>query len=180
MVQDYRDNPVLARALRYWRAKRGRREMPRRRDIDPTEIAPLLPHLQLIDVVEGGARYRYRLVGTSLVTAFGREYTGTYLDELLTAERLANAQRVYGAVVARRKPVFLRNRYNTTLDVEMIANRLYMPLSADGRTVNLILGALTFDWGRGAVAGMWSGASLDPSSASIEIIEDEDLAALPA
>ena len=177
MSQDYRDDPVLARALAYWRAKRGRRAMPRRRDIDPTEIASLLPHLQLIDVVEGGARYRYRLVGTSLVEAFGGEYTGKYLDELFTSERLANARRVYGTVVERRLPVFLRNRYSTTLDVEMIANRLYMPLSPDGRTVTLILGALTFEWGHGAIAGMWSGASLDPANARLEIIEDE---AVPA
>lgn len=177
MAQDYRDNPVLAQMLAYWRAKRGKRPIPRRRDIDPTEIAPLLPHLQLIDVVDAGARFRYRLVGTSLVAAFGAEYTGKYLDELFTGERLANARRVYGAVVQHRLPVFLRNRYQTTLDVEMIANRLYMPLSPDGRTVTLILGALTFDWGQGALAGMWGGASLNAATAALEIIEDEEILA---
>ncbi len=173
MDQDYNSDPVLAQALAYWRAKRRARAMPSRRDIDPTEIGPLLPHLPLIDVVDGGTRYRYRLVGTSLVTAFGREYTGKYLDELFAGERLAYARRVYGTVCSQFKPVFLRNRYSSTRDVDMMANRLYMPLSADGSSVNVILGALTFEFGRGALPGFWSGAQLDPSTAKLKLIEDE-------
>jgi hypothetical protein len=171
--QDYSRDPVLAQALTYWRAIRRARAMPSRRDIDPTEIGLLLPHLQLIDVIDGGARYRYRLAGTSLVTAFGREYTGKYLDELFAGERLAYAQRVFAMVYSRQRPVFLRNRYSTTRDVDMMANRLYMPLSEDGRSVNVIFGALTFEFGRGALAGLWSGATLDRSTATLHVIEDE-------
>lgn len=177
MTRDYLSDPVLGRALAYWRAKRGTRSMPRRRDIDPTEIAALLPYLQLIDVVDGGTRFRYRLVGTGLVAAFGREYTGKYVDELFTGARLANAARVYATACNRRQPVFLRNRYSTTRDVVMVANRLYMPLSEDGREVNVIFGALTFEWGLGAVAGIWSDALLDPDSARLELVEDEPVPA---
>ena len=173
MDQDYSTDPVLAQALAYWRAKRGARAMPARRDIDPTEIGSLLPHLQLIDVVDGGVRYRYRLAGTSLVTAFGREYTGRYLDELFAGERLAYAQRVFATVCSRQKPVFLRNRYSTTRDVDMMANRLYMPLSKDGSLESIILGVLTFELGRGALPWLWSGATLDPSTATLHVIEDE-------
>jgi hypothetical protein len=175
--QDYSSDPVLAQALAYWRAKRRARAMPSRRDIDPTEIGPLLPHLQLIDVVDGGIRYRYRLAGTSLVAAFGREYTGRYLDELFAGERLAYAQRVFATVCSRQKAVFLRNRYSTTRDVDMMANRLYMPLSEDGCSVNVIFGALTFEFGRDVLPGFWSGAQLDPSTATLKVIEDE---AIPA
>lgn len=177
MSHDYLSDPVLSRALAYWRAKRGARPLPRRGDIDPTEIGALLPHLQLIDVRDGGTRFRYRLVGTSLVTAFGREYTGRYVDEIFTGARLANAVRVYATACNRRRPVFLRNRYSTTRDVMMVANRLYMPLSDDGRSVNVIFGALTFEWGPGAVAGIWSDAMLDPDSARPEIVEDETVPA---
>lgn len=55
--------PRPAEALADWHRRRGDRKMPRRADIDPTEITTVLPHLRLIDVLEGGARYRYRLVG---------------------------------------------------------------------------------------------------------------------
>ncbi len=154
--------------------------MPRRRDIEPTEIPRLLPHLQLIEVAEGGARFRYRLTGTALVTAFGKEYTGSYLDELFTGEELAYARHVYSTVCARRQPVFLRNRYSTTRDVGMVANRLYLPLSDDGVSVNIILGALTFAWEPGAAIGVWADARLDPLTAAIEIVEDAEPAAAPA
>ena len=180
MAVDYRTDPVLAAALAYWRRRRAARAMPRRRDIDPTEIPRLLPHLQLIEVHDGGARFRYRLVGTALVAAYGQEYTGRYLDELFTGERLAYATEVYGAVCTGHRAVFLRNRYGTTRDLQMVANRLYMPLSDDGRSVNLILGALTFEWGRGVTAGMMMGARLDPATTAIEIVDDPEPAALLA
>src|SRR5579863_214999 len=98
--------------------------MPRRRDIDPIEIPPLLPNLQIIDCQPGG-RFRYRLTGTALVTAFGREYTGKYLEELITGEELVYATHVYATVCAEHRPVFLSHRYSTTRDVEMTAKRLY-------------------------------------------------------
>jgi hypothetical protein len=167
-------DPVLAGALSYRRRKRGSRAMPRRRDVDPTEIPLLLPHLQLIEAAEGGTRFRYRLTGTALVAAFGKEYTGKYLDELFAGEELAYATRVYATVRTERRPVFLRNRYSTTRDVAMAANRLYMPLSDDGVSVNMILGALTFEWGRGASAGSLAGALLDPATAAIEILDERE------
>jgi hypothetical protein len=48
-----------------------------------------------------------------------------------------------------------------------------MPLSEDGRSVNVILGALTFEFDRAVPSGFWSDAKLDPSAATLKIIEDE-------
>lgn len=173
MGHDFLNDPILSGAFRYWRRQRGSRAMPPRRAIDPIEIPRLLPNLQLIDVVEGG-RFRYRLTGTGLVTAFGKEYTGKHLDELFAGDELAYAVRVYSTVCSERRPVFLRNRYGTTRDVAMVANRLYMPLSDDGVSVNVIFGALTFEWGRGVTAGSWTGAPLDPTTATIAIVDEPE------
>jgi len=62
----------------------------------------------------------------------------------------------------------------------MMASRLYMPFFDDGRSVNLILGAPTFEWGFSATFGMWSSAQLDPSTATLEIVDDEERAVVPA
>ena len=79
MIDNYRDDPILGPALAYWIDKRGSRLLPSRRDIDPVEIPPkILPHLQIIDVVDGGARFRYRLIGTATVDAYGEDFTGRY------------------------------------------------------------------------------------------------------
>lgn len=173
-------DPILAAALAYWRRLARGGTLPRRRDIDPSEIPRLLPHLQLIDVADAGARFRYRLVGTALVAAFGKEYTGKYLDELFVGDRLAYASRVYSTVCIRQRAVFLRNRYSTTRDLQMIANRLYMPLSDDGASVNIIFGVLTFEWGCSAAIGMWGGAQLDPATATLDVLDDADGAGVAA
>ncbi len=60
--------------------------MPRRRDIDPTEIPRLLPNLQITELIDGGARIRYRLTGTAIVNAYGADLTGKYFQEPGTAE----------------------------------------------------------------------------------------------
>jgi hypothetical protein len=54
----------------------------------------------------------------------------------------------------------MRSCYETTKDISLIANRLYFPLSADDRDVNLILGALTFEREAMApIAGAWGEAA---------------------
>jgi hypothetical protein len=171
MTYDYRADPILGQTLAYWVRKRGARSMPRRRDIDPAEIPRLLPNLQLIDVL--GDRFRYRLIGTALVEAFGRDYTGAYPDELFTDPRRDFICGLYRSVRDAGRPMFLRNRYHTNKDIDLIANRLYLPLSEDDRRVSMILGAATFEFGVGAdpVLGAWGSAALDTSLAETELVD---------
>jgi hypothetical protein len=158
---DYRADPILGAALAYWNSKRGNRSMPARRDIDPVEVPALLPNLQLIELV--GSRYRYRLIGTELVYANGRDYTGQYADELFEGARAKHIIEVYDLARDGRQPVFLRSRYVTGSDVNLVANRIYLPLSKDGRDVNMILGALTFE-SETSISGAWgNSARLDAS-----------------
>ncbi len=144
--------------------------MPSRRDVEPADVPALLPHLQLVDIVDG--RFRYRLVGTALVDAFGRDYTGQYPDEMFENTRGPFICQVFTAVREARRPMFLRSRYLTNRDVELFADRLYLPLSQDGREVDMILGALSFDFGTAEpVAGAWGSAELAPSDAPPELVE---------
>jgi len=173
---DYRRDQILGRALAYWERKRGSRAMPSRAEIEPSEIMPLLPSLQLIDVAEGGTRFRYRLVGTDIVAAFGREYTGKWLDELFATTRLKFAQEVYRLVCRERLPVFARSSYLTANERHLIANRLCVPLSADGATVTMILGALTFESTVRPVTGVWEQARMLDARWT-EVIRPADVAA---
>ena len=110
------DNPVLAKLWTYWQAKRGARSMPRRSDIDPAEIAPLLPHLQLVERIDG--RYRYRLCGTAISDAYGSELTGRFVDEIIPVHRRAIAEHHYRLVYDGCRPIFVKNKYTTTKAVE--------------------------------------------------------------
>jgi len=167
MKFDYRADPILGETLAYWQGKRGNRSMPSRRDIDPAEIPKLLPQLQLIEMI--GERYRYRLVGTSLVQAFGKDYTGKHADEVSDAARAGAISRIYRLVQEKRQPVFLRSSYVAGKN-ELIANRLYLPLSNDDRTVGMILGALTFEFLK-PIAGEWGSAQLAFFESQVEMVE---------
>lgn len=98
MPDNCRDDPILGPALAYWILKRGMRAIPLKRD-RPTEILPkILPHLQIIDIFDGGKRFRYWLVGTALAETYGKDYTGSYADEFVSGERLRFIQQAYQTV----------------------------------------------------------------------------------
>lgn len=73
----------------YWTARRGDRRMPRKSDIDPSELKPLLPYILLGEFATQPLRLRYRLVGTEVVTVYGVDFTGRWLDELDFGDQVA-------------------------------------------------------------------------------------------
>jgi hypothetical protein len=164
---DYRADPVLGAMLAYWERKRASQSMPRRRDIDPAEIPRLLPHVQLVEATENRG-FRYRLVGTGLVEAFGHDYTGHYVDEQFPGERGVFIRGIYDLVCSGSSAIFVRNKYVTKKQIDLVANRLYMPLSEDGVRVTLILGALTFEYGEAPVSGAWKTASMAAAAPHVE------------
>jgi hypothetical protein len=129
--------------FRYWRRVRGDRPMPSRADVDPTEIPPrLLPNLFLTDVVDGGARFRYRLVGTEAVRVIGSDPTGRYVDQINQTQPYRDyVTALYRRVVADRLPLFSISHYlkpDDRLGGYHATQRLMCPLSSDGRTVNMV------------------------------------------
>jgi hypothetical protein len=130
----------LQRIYAYWLGKCGNRPMPRRADLDPTEIPPhLLPGITLVDVVPDRRRYLYRLVGTKEAEVRGYDPTGKSVAEAFFGENLEDATRCYDRVVETRAPVldpvpFLERRRGYRG-----AESLFLPLSNDGVAVNMIL-----------------------------------------
>ena len=124
----------------YWDSKRAGRPMPTRADIDPTEIPTLLPFILLIDVLDGGADFRYRLVGTDIVRWVGNDLTGRTFAEVLPAGNYAD----YIAGIAResirqRSALYSEGGFVVDGRVDRQVRRLVLPLSADGTTVNMFL-----------------------------------------
>src|SRR5690554_1952459 len=76
-----RNIPAIIELAAYLERLRGDREMPDRADIQPSEIARLLPNMIIAEAVNGGADFRIRLFGTALVTLLGEERTGKLLSE---------------------------------------------------------------------------------------------------
>ena len=135
-------HPKLQRMYRYWESRRpGPGLLPGRQHIDPLDIPDLLPGIWLLDVQHEPFRLRYRLVGTRIVEAIGREVTGRWLDEAHPhlAPHSGYVQR-YRTVVETRFPS--RRRGKAMLwqheDYREIENTIY-PLATDGTKVDLLL-----------------------------------------
>jgi hypothetical protein len=133
-------DPRLHQAYAYWRRKAAGRPMPRRRDIDPVEIPKLLPAVMLVDVEPGG-RYRYRLIGTENSQAQGIKATGRYLDEVLPGEEYRNhVLGLYDESVRNCQALYSECLFLSPerLAPERHTKVLFMPLSENGDTVNMV------------------------------------------
>jgi hypothetical protein len=127
----------LQRLYDYWLGKKGARIAPRRADIAPGEIADLLPFVYLIEIV--GERLRIRLAGTSIAEEMGGNITGKYVDELGLAEAQAAVIAEYQKSARAIVPVASAWRYAKADGRELDYERIILPLSADGKTVNMFL-----------------------------------------
>lgn len=129
----------------YWLAKRGSRRAPSRADIDPVELARLLPHVVLLDVEQSPLRFRFRLVGTAVAKGFNVDPTGTYFDEMEhTPEQRELNQRLM-AVADWGPPLSGTWDYTGADGRHVSYERLALPLSTDGNTVDMLFGGIVFD-----------------------------------
>lgn len=138
---DVVSHPTLVALYRYWEGKRGGRVMPARRDLDPSEIVKLLPHVYMIDVLRDPLRFRYRLIGTAICAFLGRDYTGRAVDKATYGEGeiLSRLLQLFTAAVEARAPVAYKGNiwYVSGREWRQV-EALLMPLSHDGVNVDII------------------------------------------
>ena len=65
----------------YWNEVRGTRIAPRRFDIEPAQIASILPETFVLERCNDG-EFRFRLAGTRICETFGREFRGLRMLDL--------------------------------------------------------------------------------------------------
>jgi hypothetical protein len=145
-VASFRDRirfPRFRQLYDYWRDIRGPRAMPSRRDIDPLDLKELLGWLLLIDVEWAPLRFRFRLIGTEIVAIRGVDLTGRYLNEsVFPAQDIVLK---FNTRVATEPCIGFQCALDTMRDARAgCISRLSLPLSADGRQVNMIIGGFEY------------------------------------
>ena len=136
----------LREVFRYWSGKKRGRGLPSRTDLDPMEIPHLLQNIGLVDVIGDPPRFRFRLIGTAITHAMGRELTNRFLDELpLEREYVDHLLSLYRTVVEERRPVYSEGAFvGMPYKASWRAHRLLLPLSADDSRIDMILFAQVF------------------------------------
>jgi hypothetical protein len=132
-------HPELRQLHGYWLAKKGERLAPARSDISPAEMRSFLPHVFLLEVVGTPRRFRFRLTGTEVVDRYGEELTGRFLDEIDLDEVGSEIIGEYERATREVRPVCSRWNYKKGDGHFLRYERLILPLSTDGQTVDMLL-----------------------------------------
>ncbi len=142
------DYPAHSALLTLWEHKRRGRLAPQRRDFAAEDLHLWFGNLMVIDVVDGGRDFLYRVYGTDIATAYGHDMTNRLCSEFpapIAEFVLSN----YREIVAERRPMFCE--HTPPIDISVYTwQRLILPLSEDGTSISQILVALYPSHGRRA------------------------------
>lgn len=133
--------------VRCYLAERARgKTLAGRRDIDPCDFVPNLQLINLVDVVRGPdrMRFRYRLVGSAQSEMAGREITGLFLEDAVLAEFVGRIGANMRAVAETGGPIYDRFPMPHPNRDFIDSERVYFPLSSDGETVDMLLVASSY------------------------------------
>jgi hypothetical protein len=142
------EQPVLHFLKDYWDSKRKSRAMPSRADIRPSEMKEHLGWVILLDVMPDFADFRYRTIGSRVSQYFLADSTGKTITEAFAAygEAVVNSVLAVHRKCARDRVVLRSFGGAGWLGRSfMDFDALFLPLSDDGQTANMILSAFTFD-----------------------------------
>lgn len=132
-------HPELDALMELWRNVRGAESLPNRGDFTLDIMTRWAPHLSIAVALPDG-RFQFRLFGTGLADVYGRDLTGSYLDELTPRDLWSVILEHYRDVVKTGEPLFApisvcNGRWYNEV------SRLLLPLSGTNDKVNFIMGA---------------------------------------
>jgi len=139
----------------YWASRRDGARLPARSSIHPTHFKRHLPNISLIDVGLEPRSYRLRLAGTGLYSVYGREITGRSLNEVYSVQAADYWRAELDKIVEERRPGVGVHNFGWRGAGHLSILWLRLPLSSNGRDVDMILG---YDAVLGVQGdGVWSG-----------------------
>jgi hypothetical protein len=101
----------------------------------------------LTDVLRNPLDFRYRLIGTGIVSRSRRDFTGSRLSELPHAGPGSMVWRHRREVVETGRPVFAIPPYTGADATVQRVMGIHMPLSEDAEMVNMILSVVAYEHG---------------------------------
>lgn len=98
-----------------------------------------------MDVIDGGRDFRYRLVGTIMVEAVGRDLTGRLVSECDYSGNEDNVWASFRRPVESRGPVFRRGRMIWRRDRSWRTyESVHCPLASDGVAIDMTIGTQVY------------------------------------
>lgn len=125
--------------LEHWHKLKGAQKVPRKRQIDALEMQPALGYIALLDVLEGGSDFRFRLFGSLIAQASGFDMTGRLLSAHRASPYLVDFYRAsYRAVLLHPEPLATVHAPPTSSSAS-VWHRLILPFSDQPELVDRLL-----------------------------------------
>ena len=128
----------------YWNDVRGGRLAPKRFEIEPARIAPLLPETFILERASDG-RLRFRVSGSRLVELFRRDFRGVDLLTLWSVDDRRRVESLLRSVVGDGGVGIVRFEAVTAGGVACDLEMSLLPLVHTGEGITRVLGAVAGD-----------------------------------
>jgi hypothetical protein len=121
---------------------------PPRNAFDPIDVPAAISTLVLVEVV--GDDLHYRLVGTDQVAAWGHDYTGKMLTEIMSGSYYRFIRGLFDQTIETRACVFSHSRFQWDRGRSVDTRRLMMPFADNDapEVVRYVLESQVFDFSR--------------------------------
>lgn len=143
--QGFAEDASLSSLYTLWQDRRRQGRLPSRGDFAVEDLAPWLGNVSLVDVVGQPPRFRWRLIGSTIVAKLGRDSTGRWFDELYDGDVLDGYVAAYSVSIDRRDAAFYRGDLEFVGRDFLTFRSVHLPLSDDGITVNMLMLCLSFE-----------------------------------
>lgn len=134
-------SPEIRAFAELWLSKTLGDRLPARADLTIEELQPWLGRLLIMDVLDGGDDFRYRLVGTLIADANDRDLTGKCVSECQYDGHRDHVLASFRAPIETRGPVFRNGRmvWNPEKGWRRYES-IHCPLATNGSDVDMTIG----------------------------------------
>lgn len=138
--------------LQYWHGLRGSQDVVPAAAIDPAAMRPALGYVLLLDVLEGGMDFRYRVYGSLVTSVSNRDMTGRLMSEHHASDYVVDFTMACGRAGVRRRMPLCTMRFPAGTEYTHAWERLQLPLAGpDGSIVRLLIGNVPTDQAGGVL-----------------------------
>ena len=88
----------------HWQKAKGDAPMPRLRDMRPGQLKELTPFVYILNILDDGADFSIRFMGSAITRSIGADYTGAKLNDFASHPSTWRAD-VYREVMNRTAPM---------------------------------------------------------------------------
>lgn len=146
---DKLEKPQLAFLRGFWEEHRDERGLIPRGRVDPFALRPALGFIMILEAIEDGWDFVYRLYGSGIAQYAVRDYTGLRTSELIVPGHTYIQSFYiagYRAAAARGEPLYTENTPPPAIAVERW-HRLILPMAdAAGRPTQFLVGNVPGSW----------------------------------